>query len=69
MVIFGIALPGYWVATYFMDSLGRKNIQMIGFSAMSVLYCILGSFLVNGGAESVGATAMLLIYGLTYFFR
>merc|ERR1712151_1247228 len=40
-----IGLPGYYIAVYFMDSFGRKTIQLQGFFFMAVLYAVLGVFL------------------------
>jgi len=60
-----IGLPGYYVSVYFMDSIGRKNIQMQGFVAMAVLYASLGIF-VDDLQDSAGL--LVALYGLTYFF-
>jgi PHS family inorganic phosphate transporter-like MFS transporter len=70
MALFAVALPGYWLATYYMDTLGRKNIQLLGFGAMAVLYAILGSLLLfeKNGAKSVGAAGMFILYSMTFFF-
>ncbi|CAK0823812.1 unnamed protein product [Prorocentrum cordatum] len=59
-----IGLPGYYVSVYFMDSMGRKNIQMQGFVVMAVLYASLGVF-VDDLKNSAGL--LLTLYGLTYF--
>jgi len=69
-IVFCIALPGYWVATLLMDKLGRKNIQMLGFTMMTVLFAIL-AFLLDKKEEPKSvhhASALLLLYGLTFFF-
>jgi len=60
-----IGLPGYYVATCFMEKMGRKNIQVMGFSVMAVLYLSLGLFL---DPLKKSATLLLIVYGLTYFF-
>jgi len=66
LILFAIALPGYWVATYLMDSWGRKNIQMLGFGMMTILYCLLAGLLHGGFKGKPGL--LLFIYGLTFFF-
>ena len=64
-LLFLIALPGYWVATYLMDSWGRKKIQKFGFFCMMVTYAILAGCL-HGGVTN--GPLLLIIYGLTFFF-
>lgn len=66
--LFAVALPGYWVATYFMDSLGRKNIQMCGFGMMAIFYAVLGGLLLKESSAEIGATGMFIMYSLTFFF-
>jgi len=66
LILFAIALPGYWVATYLMDSWGRKNIQMLGFGMMSILYFVLAALL--GPVKFKNPAVLLIIYGLTFFF-
>lgn len=58
-----IGLPGYYVSVFTMDRLGRKNIQMQGFFFMAVLYAILAVAI-----DTLPNVALLLVYGLTYFF-
>jgi hypothetical protein len=41
-LIFLIALPGYYLAVLFVDRLGLKRLQMIGFILIGFLYLILG---------------------------
>ncbi len=66
-LIFGAAaLPGYWLATFTVDKIGRKTIQTIGFAAMAVAFGILGIFTQLLSASYV--VQFLAIYGLSYFF-
>jgi PHS family inorganic phosphate transporter-like MFS transporter len=60
-----IGLPGYYMSVYFMDILGRKNIQLQGFVCISLLYAALGIFLDDLKDD---AFSLVVIYGLTYFF-
>ncbi|KAF9037090.1 major facilitator superfamily domain-containing protein [Panaeolus papilionaceus] len=36
-------IPGYWVSFYFIDSWGRKPIQILGFTALTILFTIMGA--------------------------
>lgn len=66
-LIFGIgAVPGYWIATFTIDRIGRKTIQSVGFAMMAILFGIL-AFNPGFAAASYLAT-FLLIYGMSYFF-
>eukprot|EP00597_Dinobryon_sp_UTEXLB2267_P011489 CAMPEP_0170128160 /NCGR_PEP_ID=MMETSP0020_2-20130122/20984_1 /TAXON_ID=98059 /ORGANISM="Dinobryon sp., Strain UTEXLB2267" /LENGTH=252 /DNA_ID=CAMNT_0010361985 /DNA_START=330 /DNA_END=1085 /DNA_ORIENTATION=+ len=33
-------IPGYWLSIVFIDRVGRKNLQLMGFSAMAVLFAV-----------------------------
>eukprot|EP00658_Telonema_sp_P-2_P011974 TRINITY_DN14576_c0_g1_i14.p1 TRINITY_DN14576_c0_g1~~TRINITY_DN14576_c0_g1_i14.p1 ORF type:complete len:211 (-),score=39.36 TRINITY_DN14576_c0_g1_i14:177-809(-) len=50
---------------YFMDSIGRRNMQLQGFLIMAILYAILGIF--DHQLTQV-PSLMLVLYGLTFFF-
>lgn len=66
-MIFGFAaFPGYWIATFTIDRIGRKTIQAIGFTAMAISFGILGVFhqLLSPGY----IVQFLGLYGLSYFF-
>ena len=66
-LIFGVAaLPGYWLATFTIDRIGRKTIQIIGFTAMAVSFGVLGVF--HQLLSSQYVAQFLIIYGLSYFF-
>jgi MFS family permease len=64
-IIFAVfAVPGYWVAVWLMDKIGRKRIQWQGFAMMAVGY---GLVWVVPGIVKI-PVLFLVIYGLTYFF-
>ncbi|MCL4331121.1 MAG: MFS transporter [Candidatus Thermoplasmatota archaeon] len=66
-MVFGFAaLPGYWLATFTIDRIGRKTIQSIGFAAMAVSFGILGIFHQLLSASYI--VEFLTVYGLSYFF-
>ncbi|KJE48881.1 MULTISPECIES: MFS transporter [unclassified Acidiplasma] len=60
------ALPGYWLATFTLDKIGRKPIQVIGFVMLAVTYGILALFPVLDTLSHVDE--FLVIYGISYFF-
>ncbi len=65
LLIFVVAaLPGYILAAFTVDRLGRKKIQLIGFGMMAISYGTLFFF----PALTTITVSFLLIYGLAYFF-
>ncbi|WP_010916379.1 MFS transporter [Thermoplasma volcanium] len=66
-MIFGFAaFPGYWLATFTIDRIGRKTIQSIGFAAMALSFGILGVF--HQLLSPSYIVQFLLLYGMSYFF-
>ncbi|MDA8054088.1 MAG: MFS transporter [Thermoplasmatales archaeon] len=66
-LIFGVAaFPGYWIATFTMDRLGRKPIQIVGFAMMAISFGILGIF--SYLATPAYVVQFLILYGISYFF-
>ena len=37
-------IPGYWVCFLFVDSWGRRPIQLMGFIMLTIIFSIIGSF-------------------------
>ena len=65
LVIFVVAaVPGYFVAALFMDRLGRKAIQNIGFLMMAIAFGIMA---IVPGIEKL-VVLFLIVYGISYFF-
>jgi MFS family permease len=65
LIIFVVAaLPGYILAAFTIDRLGRKRIQWVGFGVMALAY---GSLAVVPALTTI-TLSFLLIYGLSYFF-
>jgi MFS family permease len=58
------AAPGYAVAAWMMDRMGRKAIQCMGFGMMALTFALL-AFIPN--IEKM-VVPFLVIYGLSYFF-
>jgi len=63
MILALIGLPGYYVSVCFVESWGRKNIQLMGFTMMAILYGVLAIFL-----KDLPPALLLIVYGLTFFF-
>ena len=44
-----VGLPGYFLSYIYIDTFGRKNIQMLGFTMMCLLYllCIVGDLIID----------------------
>jgi hypothetical protein len=61
-----IAVPGYWIAIWLIDSCGRRPLQLWGFAICAAIFAVLGlaydSPLRTGG----GGGAFVFLYGLTY---
>jgi len=65
LAIFAVfALPGYAMAVLFMDRVGHKRLQLIGFVVMAVAFIALGA--IPGLTTTV--LPFLLVFGLSYFF-
>jgi len=65
LAVFGLAaFPGYWVAVWLLDRLGRRRIQWQGFAVMALAFSLI--WLLPGGASSVGL--FLPLFALSYFF-
>ena len=62
-------IPGYWVTFLFIDSWGRKPIQLMGFAIITVLLVAMGSlYTAFKNAENTDK-AFLFLYCLTNFFQ
>lgn len=64
LIFTAFALPGYILAILFMDKIGRKTIQLIGFAVMGM------AFLLTGLIPEIGKNfpLFLVLYGTSYFF-
>ncbi|HEY5272633.1 MAG TPA: MFS transporter [Acidimicrobiales bacterium] len=58
------ALPGYLMAVKFMDRIGHKKLQLIGFAVMAVAFLLLGAF----SPLTTNVAPFLAIFGVSYFF-
>ncbi|KAG8213224.1 major facilitator superfamily domain-containing protein [Butyriboletus roseoflavus] len=62
-------IPGYWVSFLFIDTWGRKPIQLMGFSVLTVLFVIMGFAYNKLTATAAGTNAFVFLYCLTNFFQ
>ena len=65
LAVFAIAaVPGYFVAAAMMDRMGRKTIQILGFSMMALSFAAIAAI---PGIEKL-IYPFLIVYGISYFF-
>ena len=58
------AAPGYALSAFFMDKLGRKTIQCMGFAMMAICFALL-AFIPNLEKQAI---PFLVIYGFSFLF-
>jgi PHS family inorganic phosphate transporter-like MFS transporter len=70
-LIFSVAglIPGYWVAFFLIDSWGRKQMQLMGFAMLTILFIIMGFAYDVLSTTSTGRAAFVFLYCLTNFFQ
>ncbi|KAG1821912.1 major facilitator superfamily domain-containing protein [Suillus subaureus] len=61
-------IPGYWVSFLFIDSWGRKPIQLMGFTILTILFVIMG-FAYDKLNTPSNNKAFVFLYCLTNFFQ
>lgn len=57
------SLPGYWMAIFTIDTIGRKPLQIFGFVALTIIFSILGFYY-----QHLNQGAMLAFYVIAQFF-
>ena len=62
-------IPGYWVAFLFIDTWGRKPIQLMGFIMLTILFCCMGFGYDKLIATNSASKAFVFLYCLTNFFQ
>ncbi len=58
------ALPGYFVAIRYIDTMGRKTIQLMGFAMMALSYGLIAII----PSVSTTVAPFVIIFGVSYFF-
>ena len=65
LIVFTVAaVPGYYLAAFFMDKIGHKRLQLIGFLFMGLAFLLIG---VIPNVTTV-VLPFLLLFGISYFF-
>lgn len=64
LIFLVFAFPGYWVAVYLIDRVGRKKLQLLGFTFMFIAYAAIVAL--PGIVSSI--VALFVVYGSTFFF-
>jgi len=66
-----IGFPGYFLAYHYIDRVGRKNVQLLGFSVMSACFFVLWlghDWFTHGAVPKERKYIYLFIYALTFLF-
>ncbi|KAJ0987112.1 hypothetical protein J5N97_005468 [Dioscorea zingiberensis] len=61
-------IPGYWATVYFIDSFGRRKLQMLGFFFMAVFLFALAGPYDKYWHNHVHGWLFIVLYGFTFFF-
>ncbi len=65
LIVFTVAaVPGYYLAVLFMDRIGHKRLQLIGFACMGLAFLLIG---VIPNLTSL-VLPFLILFGVSYFF-
>jgi MFS family permease len=65
LIMFTVAaLPGYYLAAHFMDRIGHRRLQLIGFPMMGLMFLLIG--VIPGITSTV--VPFLLLFGASYYF-
>jgi PHS family inorganic phosphate transporter-like MFS transporter len=65
LIVFSVAaVPGYLLACAFMDRIGHRRLQLIGFPCMGLMFLLIG--VIPG--VTTAALPFLLLFGASYFF-
>ncbi|OQR86218.1 MFS transporter, PHS family, inorganic phosphate transporter [Thraustotheca clavata] len=59
-------VPGYWFTVFFVEKWGRKPIQYMGFSFLTVLFLFMAIFL--NDLKTKATTAFVIMYAFAQFF-
>ncbi len=65
LALASVALPGYFLSVCFMDKVGRKLLQLLGFVVVGTLFFVMAS---QYRALLTQPTVFLLLYGLSFLF-
>jgi PHS family inorganic phosphate transporter-like MFS transporter len=63
IIVLAGAVPGYWVTVATVDTIGRKPIQLVGFSVLTLLFCVMGF-----AYHKISGHGLLALYVVAQFF-
>ncbi|MCE4608077.1 MAG: MFS transporter [Caldisphaeraceae archaeon] len=67
-----IGVPGYFIAAYTIDKLGRKLIQSMGFVVMAIIYGVISFSMITVGSKVIGfslpTTLAYIMFGIAFMF-
>ncbi|KAI5460386.1 major facilitator superfamily domain-containing protein [Mariannaea sp. PMI_226] len=63
IIVLAGAVPGYWVSVATIDTFGRKPIQLMGFTILTILFIVMGF-----AYHKLSSNGLLAIYVLAQFF-
>ncbi|KAI0035406.1 phosphate permease [Vararia minispora EC-137] len=69
ILAFGGLIPGYWATFLFVDSWGRKPIQLMGFTILTALFIVMGFGYGAINSTSAGQRAFVFLYCIANFFQ
>ncbi|KAA0157442.1 hypothetical protein FNF29_00018 [Cafeteria roenbergensis] len=61
-----LGLPGYYLGVYFIDRMGRRAMQIFGFSAVGITFLIMAGLLEPLQEHAI--PVLVILYGLTFLF-
>ncbi|KAL1917600.1 uncharacterized protein VTP21DRAFT_3993 [Calcarisporiella thermophila] len=59
-------VPGYWVCVFTIERLGRRNIQLMGFAMLTIIYVVMGATFYQLKTSSVAG--FVVLFTLSQFF-
>ena len=65
----GGLIPGYWVSFLFIDKVGRKPIQLMGFILLTIIFCIMGFGYDKLLSTGAGKNGFIALYCFANFFQ
>jgi PHS family inorganic phosphate transporter-like MFS transporter len=63
LIVCAGAIPGYWVTVAACDTIGRKPIQLMGFTLLTILFTVIGF-----AYHKLSSSALLALYVICQFF-
>lgn len=68
VVLGALMLPGYLAAAFTVNRIGRRNLQLIGFLMMAVVYAVMGGRYEAIDRSAHRNTAFVALFAVQYFF-